>query len=125
MSEVDSNKIDSPTIATAGLSAVAVALVQLGFPNDADAAIRGILSTGVPLCVGAIVYMAQWVFVRWGFKPIKVMEAEKNLISSISFLEEQIANAKKAKRDSTTLESKLTNTILARANLYENGIGKK
>lgn len=123
MSEANSAKIESPTIATAGLSAFAVAAVQLGFPDDA--AIRGILSTGVPLCVGAIVYIVHWGFVRWGIKSIKVMEVEQNLMSSISFLEQQITNAKNVKRDCTALENELTNTILARSRLYENGAGKR
>lgn len=117
MSDNNTAKLNSSSMATAGLSAFAVAAVQLYFPDNA--AVRGILSTGVPLCVGAIVYIVHWCFIRWGIKPIAVMQSESNLDNLIIFYELQIAKAKEAGRDTTILDGKLTDAIVARGKLFE------
>lgn len=117
MSKTNTAKINSSSMATAGLSAFAVAAVQLYFPDDA--AVRGILSSGVPLCVGAIVYIVHWFFVRWGIKPIAVMESESNLDALILFYEEQISKEQQANRETSKLEAKLTDAIIARGKLFE------
>ncbi|WP_434927988.1 hypothetical protein [Shewanella sp. HL-SH2] len=123
MTDTNATKLPYASLAAASLSSFAVGAVQLFFPDDA--ATRGILSSGVPLCVGAIVYIAHWCFIRWGLKPIAVMRSETNLDDLIQFYEQQISRAQQANRETTTLEAKLTDSIIARGKLFEDEASRK
>lgn len=114
--EASSTKLPNATMTSASLSAVVIGGVQL---LNLDSGVTALLSTSIPICVAAIVYGIQWLFVFCGIKPVSVMRSELSLDKLIKYYRAEIKEEKTAGRDVSALEAALSKALLARGKLFE------
>lgn len=105
------------------LSSAAISMFLIGLTNHPwiglDKNEASFLSMIIPIAIGFIVLLINWLFAKFGIKSAAQIKSECSMDKRIIFLKKEFKEASDLGRNTSEIDKELTKAILARSKLYE------